>query len=449
MRTRAILLTAVTAVSLTGICAAPSASRMDRSKLQVGAYCYRPVGYDERHVREIAECGVDFIIGVDAKRRDVLDLFAKYGVGAFAGGVLSGWWGGDGSNAGKMRVSRPREAYERQLAEYVKSLDHPAIWKIDLCDEPSALDLPYLGETCALIAQRVPQAQAYLNLYPNYASLSTNSGAEEKNQLGTKTYREHIDVYCRTVPLDYISYDFYVYTPNPKRRGRLYEQMYDNFNIVADACRRTGRSFWYIPQVNSHHAKDYEPTTVNRLRFQAYTSMAYGAEVISWACWMPGWWTNNVYTVSGEKTAQYERLRKVNAELHRFGPKYMSFRSTATHFVGFPGDCGLDALGVPMPAVLETGYFSGVETLERTPLVVGEMVPRGRDNGMRALFIVASGDPFDYAPAKRTVLFRPAEGYRARIQGVDGEITPTIEADGTYAFELEENAAALVIAAKD
>ena len=119
------------------------------------------------------------------------------------------------------------------------------------------------------------------------------------------------------MPLDYISYDFYVYTPNLKRRPSLYRQMYDNFNIVADACRRTGRSFWYIPQVNSHNARNFEPTTRNRLRFQAYTAMAFGAEAISWACWMPGWWTNNVLTATGEKTAQYDRLKTVNAELRR------------------------------------------------------------------------------------------------------------------------------------
>ena len=443
---KGMVIAAVAAVTATGAFGAAPAERMDRSKLQIGAYCYRAAGYDEEHVKAIADCGVDFIIGVDAKARETLDLFQKYGVGAFASGVLNGWWGGDGKNAGKMRASRPRDVYERQLARYVAELDHPAIWKIDLCDEPSAKDMPYLGETSALIAERVPQAQAYLNLYPNYASLSKNTGAEEVNQLGTKTYREHIDVYCRTVPLDYISYDFYVYTPDAKRRARLYCQMYDNFNIVADACRRTGRSFWYIPQVNSHNAKDFEPTSVNRLRFQAYTSMAYGAEAISWACWFPGWWTNNVYTASGEKTEQYEKLKKVNAELHRFGPKYMRFRSTATHFVGFPSEYGLDTLGIPLLSSLDTGYFRDVETRERTPLLVGEMTPRGRGNLMKALFVVASGDPFDYKPATRTVTFRLMEGWQVRIQGVDGEIVPTQEADGAYTFPLAENAAALLVA---
>ena len=172
-----------------------AAPRMDRSKLLIGTYCFREAAHDEAHVRDLKECGIDFVTGVPAKSRTTLDLLAKYGIGSIANGVLSGWWGGDGSNAGKMRMSRPKGRYEAQMAEYVDSLDHPAIWMIDLCDEPSALDMQYLGEICDLIAARAPKTPAYLNLYPNYASVSKNTGKETRNQLGTTTYREHIDVY--------------------------------------------------------------------------------------------------------------------------------------------------------------------------------------------------------------------------------------------------------------
>ena len=431
-------------VGLTATALAVPAARMDRSRLLIGAYCFKEVVHDEAHVRDAKECGIDFVLGVNATDRAALDLLAKHGMGAIAG-LLPGWWGGDGSNAGMMRKARPKANYEARLAEYLAKLDHPAIWMLNLCDEPSALDLPYLGEVCDLVAARTPQTPAYLNLYPNYASVSKNTGEETRNQLGTATYREHIDVYCRTVPLDYISYDFYVYTPNMKRRPSLYCQMYDNFNIVADACRRTGRSFWYIPQVNSHVARDFEPTTRNRLRFQSYTAMAFGAESISWACWMPGWWTNNVLTAAGEKTAQYDRLKTVNAELHRFGPLYMRYRNTTTHYVGFPATNGFEKLGVPLPRELDTGCFRELRTLEDTPLVVGEMVPRREDDGSRALFVVASGDPFDYAPAVRTLAFRIPDGRRVEVFAANGKVEPMHEADGLFTFPLAENAAVLLV----
>lgn len=422
-----------------------AADRMDRSKFLIGAYSFKAAASDEAHIREIKECGVDFIVGVSVTDRTALDLFAKYGLGAIGSGALPGWWGGNGSNAGMMREQRPWGMYENKIAQFNAELDHPALWKVALCDEPSALDMKYLGEVAALMEERMPQCPAYMNLYPNYASYAKNTGAQTRNQLGTATYREHIETYCRTVPLDYISYDFYVYANNPKRRKSLYRQMYENFDIVADACRRTGRSFWYIPQVNSYKGKNFEPTTKNRLRFQAHTAMAYGAEVVSWACWMPGWWTNNVLTATGEKTEQYDRLKTVNAELRRIAPLYMKYRSVDTHLVGFGQEDGIAETGIPVKDVLDTGFFSDVETFEGTPLVVGEMTPRNPDDMSRALFVVAAGDPYDYAPAVRTVMFRTPQGRKAEVYGCDGLVPTVTEADGVQTFRLAENAAVMIV----
>ena len=420
--------------------------RIDRSKLLVGAYCFRKAAYDEAHVKEAKECGIDFVIGVPAGNRKMLDLLSQYEMGVIAIGVLPGWWGGNGSKAGQMRASQPRNLYEEKFTKYIEKLDHPAIWMLDLCDEPSARDFPYLGEICALSAARLPHVLPYLNLYPNYASVAKNTGAETRNQLGTATYREHIDVYCRTVPLDYISYDFYPYSTKPAFRSKLYPKMYDNFNIVADACRRTGRSFWYVPQVNSHDdGPVVEPTTRNRLRFQAYTAMAFGAEVITWACWMPGWWTNNVLTATGERTPQYDRLKDVNAEIHRFGPLYMRYRNTATHYVGFAATNGIETLGVPLLHTFDNGRLLGLHTREDTPLVVGEMVPRKASETSRALFVVASGDPYDTAPARRTAVFRLQEGLAVEAFGTNGPLELTRESDGSFSFPIGENAAVMLI----
>ena len=419
--------------------------RMDRSKFLIGAYCFRSAAHDEAHVRDLKECGIDFVHGVKVSERATLDLLQKYGIGAIAEDLVRVWCGGNGAWAGTMRMRRPKAAYEEKLAEYVSAGDHPAIWMINLSDEPSALDMPYIGEMCGLFASRLPHVPAYVNLYPNYASLSRNTGRETRSQIGTKTYAEYIDTYCRTVPLDYISYDFYLYTPDAKRRPSLYRQMYDNFNIVADACRRTGRSLMYVPQVNSHNAVNFEPTTCNRLRFQAYTSMAFGAESVCWACWMPGWWTNNVLTADGKKTAQYERLKAVNSELRRFGGRYMQYRTTATHYVGFPADSVLNTLGITLVDFLDTAFFRGLRTLEGSPLVVGEMMPRGKDDGSRALFAVASGDPFDYAPCTRTLVFNVPPGQSVEAYGSDGPIDLVREADGSYTFQIAENSAAMLV----
>ena len=73
------------------------------------------------------------------------------------------------------------------------------------------------------------------------------------------------------IPLDYISYDIYPYQFR-ERREWGFARFYDNARIVADACRDSGRAFWYIPQVNAFHPDDV--TTANKMRYQAYAALA-------------------------------------------------------------------------------------------------------------------------------------------------------------------------------
>ena len=62
-------------------------TRMNRSKLNIGAYFLAPYARDERHVREVAECGIDFIVCME-NDRTALDLMYRYGVGAIVTQVL-------------------------------------------------------------------------------------------------------------------------------------------------------------------------------------------------------------------------------------------------------------------------------------------------------------------------------------------------------------------------
>jgi hypothetical protein len=88
--------------------------------------------------------------------------------------------------------------------------------------------------------------------------------------------------------------------------------------------------------------------------------------MITWACWTAGWWTNNVLDAAGVPTAQYAKLKKVNAELKRLGPEYMKFRSTATHFVGFAsGSPRNPKEPVPYPAALDAGFLNTASCLSQ------------------------------------------------------------------------------------
>jgi len=247
--------------------------RMPKDRLVIGAYILQPNAQTERHIKELAECGVELVVCLRPNDRSVLDLLEKYGVGAILSGVFPAWWGGDGSKAGRMHELQPFELYQKAAEEFC---DHPAVWGIDIGDEPSALDFPFLDEIARLVKNRFACGMPYLNLYPNYAAVSQNNSTETVNQLGTATYAEHIERYLATVDLPYISYDFYLY---PQTANHNVAKMLENFRIVSDACRKSGKDFWFIPQVNDRR-EDHAPS-LNMLRYQGYHALCYGATVIT------------------------------------------------------------------------------------------------------------------------------------------------------------------------
>ena len=404
--------------------------RMDRTRLNIGVYHLRPYARTEAHVKDVADCGIDFVVCMD-NDRPALDLFHKYGVGAIVSGIVPGWWGGDGSNAGKLADTNPMEKYEAASASFV---DHPAIWGIDVGDEPSALDFPYYGKVIDYVNRAFSNQFAYLNLYPNYASVSGNNAQETVNQLGTATYAEHIRRYCECVPSDYLCYDFYLYSINVAKH-------YENLRVVADACRNTGRSMWIVLQVNSHRPEEW--MSENNLRFQAYTSMAFGAENIIWACYTAGWWHNQVLDDQGNQTEQYGKLKRVNAQIRTIADEYMKYRRVSTHFVGYQGHPDMNCVQQESIESLSTGVFFDVKSDNGAPILVGEMVSRTND-GSAALMICAADDPYEKEPKEYQVTFR-APNRCIRALGGDGYQTVT-DLGGVYAVTVRSNEGVLITA---
>ncbi|MBQ3870935.1 MAG: hypothetical protein II777_10335 [Clostridia bacterium] len=406
--------------------------KMPKDKLVIGAYILQPYAQTKRHIKELRDCGIELIVCFRPKDRETLDLLEKYGVGCILSGVLPGWWGGDGQSAGKMYEKLPLELYEKAAAEFEA---HPAVWGIDTGDEPSALDFDHYGKITRFTERSFGGRFAYLNLYPNYASVAANTEDQTKCQLGTATYEEHIAEYVKKIDLPYISYDFYVYSlPESIGVGKMLE----NFITVSDACRGTGRDFWYIPQVNGLHETDF--TSENMLRYQAYAALCYGANVINWACYTGGWWCNNVLDAEGNKTEQYDKLKNVNAELRRFGEKYMKYDFVKTHLLGFENEPWIEAFpSVKTARSLDTGAVRGL--CSDGELIVGEGVCR-KDRDKRALLVLNASDPYDRNKKKVKVKFETFMR-EVKIFSAAGPVE-LVKTENGYEFELEANRAVLV-----
>jgi len=388
--------------------------RMNRMKLNIGAYTLAPYAWSEEHIKDIVKCGIDVMICIP-NNRELLDRLHANGIGAVVSGVVPGWFGGMGENAGGMENANPLENYSADDFS-----DHPAVWGIDIGDEPSAMDFPHYGKVFRRVNELFPKQYPYLNLYPGYAMVPWNSPEQVIEQLGVRTYEEYIERYCECVESDYICFDFYPYAANT-------ELFWDNLNTVAQACRRTGRSLWIVLQVNSHTEDVW--TSENRLRLQAYSALAFGTESIFWACYTAGWWHNQVLDEHGNKTQQYDKLRRVNEELKSLGETYMRYRCVNTQIIGRD--------------TLDFGGFRNVRAAGGERLLVGQMVSRYGDDSS-ALMICAANDPLDERPGKVTVEFSTDYGLPHVIKG--GSMTRmTQDEDGVYSFELDSCAGAMLI----
>ena len=289
--------------------AAASAAGLPKDRFNIGTYCVAAYAQTESHIRDMKECGIDFVIGLRGDK--ARPLLAKYGIMEIVGGYIPHPPGSP--KAGTWEKTGKLEAFdkgcERFLADY-KAGKYPTFAALSLGDEPNAVDFPHLAKTVARTQAGVHGLPLYLNLFPSYATTTNATAKYPHAQLGAPSYREYIDAYCRYVPIDHICWDFYMYGPSSKA---YLPRFYENFTAVADACRRTGRTLRFVGQVNSARTNFW--VSANMLRFQGFATMAFGGESISWACWSAGWWSNFVVDRDGRRTQQYDKLKKVNAEL--------------------------------------------------------------------------------------------------------------------------------------
>ena len=404
---------------------------MNKRKLMIGAYYLAPYASTPEHVRDLAQCGIDVVMNM-RNDRAALDLLAEHGVGAVVSGIVPGWFGGDGSNAGTMSEKNPLEKYVLAAEQFV---DHPAIVGIDAGDEPSSLDFEHYGKAIELIEKRFPGKFPYLNIYPSYAVKGSNTLEEITCQLGADSYAAYIDRFVSHVRTPYICFDYYLYSAN-------LPGLYESLMTVSRACRKHGRDMWMVLQVNSHQPEVF--VSEKQLRFQANCALAFGARTVIWACYCAGWWHNHVLDRQGNKTEQYDKLRRVNAGLHAIGETYMDYQNVATHFIGGFTQEELQGTGAEAVDILTTDCFTGLHA-RGAKLLAGQMVRCDEGEG-EALFLAAVDDPQGEDIRVHEICFESA--CRVRAIGPDGEYPLTRHENGTYTVQLETCDGILLIAEK-
>src|SRR5947209_6436767 len=95
------------------------------------------------------------------------------------------------------------ESAIRQLID--ESKHSSAVIGYFITDEPGVQKFPALAKAVAAVNKHAPGMLAYVNLYPDYATL----GAPDLSQLGTNSYTDYLQRFVRDVRPQLISYDNY------------------------------------------------------------------------------------------------------------------------------------------------------------------------------------------------------------------------------------------------
>jgi hypothetical protein len=313
------------------VCVAPCAAQEAATFFPVMAWDHVP--NNAAVIKKIRECGFT-IAGFAAP--GTLDACHAEGLKAIVSDDrVSGYdWTAVDAAVARKRVT--------ELIAEVRN--HPAVFGYYLRDEPTASFFPGLATVSAVVKERHPGAWPYINLFPNYA----NAG-----QLGTATYDEYVETFIQACKPPILSYDHYTVLEG----GGMGDNYYSNLESVRRASIKHDVPFWQI--VLAVGCLGYREPTPTDFRFQAYTSLAYGARGLTYFKYFTpavGNFRNGPIDQFGNETPTWPALRQVNLQIGKLGPTLLKLKSDRVyHFGDIPPGCtGQDdrsfvkAIGGPM-----------------------------------------------------------------------------------------------------
>ncbi len=253
---------------------------------------------------------------------------------------------------------------------------HPALYSYFITDEPSAAEFLGLGKLVAYLGERDPAHLAYINLFPTYAN---------NRQLGTTgdtvtAYREHLRQYVDVVKPRLVSYDHYQFATDGDLDGYFL-----NLAMIRRAAQQAGVPFLNIVQACSWTPVRRVPSG-DEMRYLVYTTLAYGAQGISYYVYCHPGHTGGIALPDGTATPIYHALKTLNLQFAAIAKELQPLRSLAVYHAGMtpPGAEPLPAdapfrLDPPVPVLaykppervrgVLLGYFGEASTPSRVVVV--------------------------------------------------------------------------------
>jgi hypothetical protein len=223
-----------------------------------------------------------------------------------------------------------------QLDAFIERVrKHPAMYAYYITDEPSAAQFSGLGKLVGYLKQRDPAHLAYINLFPTYAN---------NEQLGAKgdtvtAYREYLQRFVAEVKPALLSYDhdqFSLAGDNP--------DYFLNLEMVRRASLEARVPFLNIVQASTWAPKVMRVPGPDEMRYLVYTTLAYGAQGISYYIYTCANHLGGIANADGTPTELYLPLQKLNREFVAIASQIQSLQSVGVYHAGMlpPG-------AVPLP----------------------------------------------------------------------------------------------------
>jgi hypothetical protein len=325
-----ITVTCLLAAATSLIAAENPVQRFVQDGIAIGFWVDPPADANmETHYRQIAEANFTVVLGgFGANRPDSvarqLRYCEKYGLKAL---VAS------------------RDVPADKLAH------HPACWGYMVKDEPYVGEFPALSSRVAEIRRARPGKLAFINLFPSTADL---------HHLGVADYDTYVGRFVSEVDVDVLSMDYYPHM-RPERDSR--DTYCENLATMRRFSLERGIPFWNF--FNTMPFGEHSDPTESQLRWQIYTSLAYGAKGVLYFCY----WTPRgkefpkggaIITAGGRPTRHYEQARRINAAVKNLGPTLMKLTSTAVVRVAPKDDPAVLLKGAPIRSLTAGNYIVGV-----------------------------------------------------------------------------------------
>ena len=236
--------------------------------------------------------------------------------------------------------------FPAETAEAIRN--HPALFGYMLGDEPRMDDFDTYKHRYHAIRAADSTHLCYQNLFPYY-------GDELLETIGAASYEEYLRKFSE-IPLPQISFDFY-----PIWDYDIRPTWYYTLEAVRRESLRTGVPFWAFVLSTPHVG--YPQPTLEMLRLQIYSNLAYGAQAIQYFTFRTPPpddtydYHNGPITLEGQKTETYNIVRDMNRELREAIP--------------FFDGCTVERVGHLLEVPLGTERFNGAPRGLRRLKVVG------------------------------------------------------------------------------